>query len=414
MRRSVLMLAAAWVLLAAPVAGAQDAPTIRSLADALALADQAAPQRKAWAATVSAAQAEVVQAGLLPNPELSVEAENFAGSGEYRGARSIEVTVGVAQPIELGGKRAARIEAARRGVAVAEAEAELQRLDFIRDVSEAFVEAVAADRAVDLQRERLAVAEDVAATARERLAAGKEPQIQSEKAALARTAAGVSLDRARRDLVAARRQLAALLGQDDIELAVDRAWFDEIGSLPAAEVELAESRSELARLHAKLAQKHAEIDSLRAEAVPDVTLGAGVTRFSDTDDTAFVASVSVPLPIFNRNQGAVLRAREEAERIQARTDAARLALRADLVRAREGYAAAWQEADTLRRAIVPGAQRAFATAREGYRAGRFTYLEVLDAQRTLTDAQEQLNTALRDVHVRRAQLDRLTAASGGR
>lgn len=177
MRSSLIMLVVAGGLLATTAAAAQERATIRSLADALALADQAAPQRKAWAATVSAAEAEVTQAGLLPNPELSVEAANFAGSGEYGGARSLEVTVGLAQPIELGGKRSARVEAARRGVVVAQTEAELQRLDFIQAVSEVYAEAIAAGLAVELQRERLALSEDVAKTARERFAAGKEPQI---------------------------------------------------------------------------------------------------------------------------------------------------------------------------------------------------------------------------------------------
>lgn len=414
MRRSLMLVAAAgWLLVAVPgTAFAQDGPTIRSLAEALTLAEQGSPQKTAWAATVLAAQADIDQARLLPNPELSVAAENFAGSGDYAGGRSVELSAGISQPIELGGKRAARIAVAERGAAVAQTDAELRRLDLLQEVAEAYAEATAAGRAVDLERERLALAEDIATAAQERFSAGKEPQIQAEKAGLAQAAAGVSLQRAQREFIAARKRLAALLGQDDIDFVVNRTWFEDPGIAPPATAEAAESRSELARLRAELARKQAEIESLRANAIPDLVVGAGVTRFADTDDTAFLASVSIPLPVFNRNQGAILRARQEVELIQAQTAAARFALGADLTRAREGLAAAWNEAETLKGKVLPGAERAFATAREGYRAGKFTYLDILDAQRTLTDAREQLNQALRDVHVRRAQLDRLTAARG--
>lgn len=408
------MLAAAGALLVAlpGAAIAQGNPTIRSLAEALAMAEQGSPQKNAWAATVFAAQADVEQARLLPNPELSIAAENFAGSGDYAAGRSVELSVGVSQPIELGGKRAARVEVAERGVAVAQAETELRRLDLRQQVAEAFVDATAAARAVELERDRVALAADIAGAAQERYSAGKEPQIQADKAGLAKAAAAAALQRAQRDFAAARKRLAALLGQEEIDFVVDRSWFEDIGAAPAPGAEAGQGRGELALLQAELAQKQAEIESLRADAVPNMVLGAGVTRFADTDDTAFLASVSIPLPVFNRNQGAVLRARHEVEQIQARTAAARLTLAADLVGAREGFAAAWTEADTLKRQILPGAERAFATAREGYRAGKFTYLDVLDAQRTLTDAREQFNQALRAIHVRRAQLDRLTAASG--
>ena len=141
-----------------------------------------------------------------------------------------------------------------------------------------------------------------------------------------------------------------------------------------------------------------------------MTVGAGVRRFSDTNGTAMVLNLSVPLPVLDRNQGNIARAGADLTRTERVAELNRRALGAALTDAGQRLQTAWREADGLRRVVVPGAEQAFGFAREGYAAGKFSFLEVLDAQRTLLEARTQLNAALRDVHLRRAEADRL---SGG-
>ena len=386
--------------------------TIRSVGQAVALALIQSPVLRAAEARRDASRGERRQAGLRPNPELEVAGENFAGSGPYRGTRSLESTVGVAQRLELGGKRDARVAFADAGLAVSEREYQAARLDVIRDVTKAYAEAVAARRGMDIEAERLRLADEVVRIVSERVKGGKEPLVQARQAEITRARAALAKEKARREADIARRALATVLGLDRVEIVPDNAWFEAIGPAPAATLaagtDAAAANPDVARWDAQIARGRAGLDVERASAVPDLTLGAGARRFQDTRDTAFVVRLSVPIPVFNRNQGAIQRAGSELVRTEVEARQGRLTIEASLADAEERLLTAWREADALRRTILPNARQAFGFAREGYAAGKFVFLEVLEAERTLFDTQAQLNEALKEVHTRRAEVDRLT------
>ena len=147
----------------ASIAQAQSAdPTSTSppltLDQALSLAGATAPSLEAATAGVRAAEAGRTVAGYRPNPSIVAETENIAGSGQYRGLRSAETTAGLALPIELGGKRSARIAVAdaignraRIGTALAEADLRLA-------VTQLYIEATAAERRLVTAREQAGIA----------------------------------------------------------------------------------------------------------------------------------------------------------------------------------------------------------------------------------------------------------------
>ena len=383
---------------------------IHSVDEVIALALVQSPAMKAAEARRGASLGERRQAGLRPNPELSVEGENFAGSGPYRGVRSLETTVGVAQRIELGGKRTARVDHADAGVAISDREYEAARLDVIRDVIKAYAEAVAARRAVGIEADRLRLADEVLRVVRARVEGGKEPLVQVRRAEITRSRATLTIDKARREAEIARRALATLLGQERVEIVPDNRWFEAIGPAPVAHPVgsgAVAANPDLPRWDAQIARSRAGLEVERAGAVPDVTVGAAARRFENTRDTAVVLKFSVPIPVLNRNQGAIARAGSELVRTEVEAQQGRLAIEASLADAEERLITAWREADTLRRTILPKARQAFGFAREGYQAGKFTFLEVLEAQRTLFDTQAQLNEALKEFQARRAEVDRL-------
>ena len=396
----------------APPALAQTAIRVRSLAEAISLALDRSPALHAAAARVGGSRGERLQAGLLPNPELSFEAENVGGTGTYRGWRSAEITYGLSQKFELGGKRAARVGVAEAGLSIAGEEYQTARLDLVRDVSRAYAEVAAATRAVELENERAGLARELLRVAQDRVEAGKEPLIQRRKAEVGVSTAEISLAKSRRELSSANRELARLLGLDHVEVALDRPWFTDIGSRPEGPLDRTRLQSlpEYRRLDAELARSRAELRLEQAKAYPDVTLAAGVRQLRETDDTAFVVGLSVPVPGFDRNQGARVKAQQVIARLEAENRHARLSLEANLLDGGAKLEAAWWEADVLRRVTIPTAEQAFAFAREGYAAGKFPFLEVLDAQRALFEARVQLNDALREVHLRRADVTRLTHA----
>jgi cobalt-zinc-cadmium efflux system outer membrane protein len=155
-------------------------------------------------------------------------------------------------------------------------------------------------------------------------------------------------------------------------------------------------------------QRHRRIleteESLR---VPDLTVSVGRRRFEEIGQSAWVAAVSLPIPIFDRNQGARRAAMFELERAQRDAEAARIAFDAELAAAYQRLEAAMQEATIADQDIVPAANAAFVAVEMGYREGKFGFLDVLEAQRTLFDARSLWLDSHEEYLLSRTWLERL-------
>lgn len=397
---------------AAPTARASVPGTIaiRTPQQAVDLALSRAPILRSAEAGRRAAEGERVQAGLRPNPEFSVSGENFGGTRSYAGTRSLQTTYSLTQRVEVGGQRQARIGAATSAVVMTALEVEAARLDLVREVLRALAEAVAAARGIDIARERVRLASEVVRATQGRVDAGREPFVQQRRAEVARETAAVALERAERDADLALRALTVLLATPRVDISPARAtWFDDLGPRPAlAPASVPQGQLDRSRLDALIAQRRAELELQRRNAIPDLTVNGGVQRFRESGgDSAFVMGFSIPLPVFDRNQGNILRAGAELNRAEADAERGRLYLDASLTDAERRLEQAWRAAYSLRRTVLPAALEAAGFAREGYAEGKFSLLEVLDAQRVLSDVREQLNGALLDVQQIRADIGRL-------
>jgi cobalt-zinc-cadmium efflux system outer membrane protein len=393
---------------------------VTSPEQAVDLALARAPILRSAEAGRRAAQGDLVQAGLRPNPEAKIDNQSFIASGPYRGGPPLETSVGLSQRIETAGKRRARVETAGRALALTSLDVEAVRLDLVREVVRALAGAVAGARAVEIARERVRLADEVLRATRARVEAGREPFVQQRRAEVARETAAVGFERSQREAAEALRALSVLLAAPRVEISAARAaWFDNIGPRPdlAREPALSPGQLDRVRLNALIDQRRAELDLQRRNAVPDVTVNGAVSRLREASQTAtgtaFVLGLSVPLPVFDRNQGNILRAGAEVNRAEADAERGRLYLDASLADSERRLDQSWRAADSLRRVVLPAAGEAAASAREGYAAGKFSLLEVLDAQRVLSDAREQLNAALLEVQQVRADIARLHGHAAG-
>jgi cobalt-zinc-cadmium efflux system outer membrane protein len=403
-----LVTALAMAIAGVPLAMAQQPPASLTIEAAIAQALETGPRTAAAQARRQAAAAGVDQADVAPNPELSVEMENFQGSGPYRDFRSSERTYSLSQTLELGGKRGARVDAARAGLSRATYDLEISRLDLTRDVKLAFAEALAADADKALAEDQVRLAGEVERAIQARLEAGREAPIQLSRAEIARRQAQMVLDQAKRRAQLARQMLAGLTGIQQPGLRLVDDWFTRLHSAPA--VQTGES-ADLLRQQTAVRQGRADLAVERAKAIPDVTVSAGFRQFREGNDNAFLVGVSVPIPVFDQNRGAIARARAELTAAEADLAAERIDRERRLAAATVNLAAAHDNATALQSQIIPTAETAFAAAQEGYRQGKFSYLEVLEAQRTLFEARRDLINSLQGFHNARAELDRLTATA---
>lgn len=402
-RPAVLCAAVAMAGLGAPPRALAEPLT---LADALARAQARSPLLTAAQAAVAAAEGRARQAGLPPNPEAGLQSENLAGSGQYRDFKSAETTLSVSQRLELGGKRRARqaaavaeVEAARLGAAIAKA-------DLDHEVAVRYAEALATRDRLSLARETAERAESLAKAAAALVEAGREPPLRALRAEAASREAAATVVAAEAEAEAARRALATLWGEaaDAVDL-VDTPAPEAVGARGVDPAETLDAR--LARAERRTAE--AVIDRERAAARPDLTVQAGVRRFQQNGDSALVVGVSAPIPVFNRNQGAVAAARADATAAEARE---RLALARSIRTLRDAQAslvAANARVEALRGRILPGAETAVDLARRGFEAGKFSLLDVLDAQTALTTARTDLIAARLERAKALAALERAAA-----
>lgn len=391
-----------------PPSRASSPVSIRSLDDVLVTALSSAPVLDAARAGIGVAEGDRLQAGLRPNPSLTVEVENIAGSRNYRGFRSAESTYGVSQPVELGGKRGARVNAAEAGLSLARQDMVLTRLNLIRDVTRAYADLAAASQAAALAVEQQGLARETLRIAAARVTAGEDPLVQRRRAEVALSTATIAAARARQDEQSARRRLFALMGVPETAIVIDSIWFETL-RLPPSAVPV-EAVPDFQRWDTALAQSRAQLAVEQARRYPDITVGAGFRRFEEDNGGAMLLSLSVPLPVFDHNQGNRRRAEQEVLRTEAEARQARLGLTARYADLQAQLIAARDEAELLRRETLPAAEQAFDFARRGYQAGRFALIEVLDAQRALFDARAQRTAAQREFHLRLAEFERLNAS----
>jgi cobalt-zinc-cadmium efflux system outer membrane protein len=122
---------------------------------------------------------------------------------------------------------------------------------------------------------------------------------------------------------------------------------------------------------------------------PDLTFSAGFRRVNIEDTSAWVAGVSIPLPLFDKRQGAVAEARIRVEQAFSEQKALERRLRADIARVRHEHEMALLESTSLTGTVLPAARNVLSATEEGYRLGKFEYLNVLDAQRTYAELQRR-------------------------
>jgi len=390
--------------------GPHEPAGVLRLGDALAAALHRNPEIAADAYEVRAREAALVQAGAHPNPTLSVELEDFAGSGQFRGFETSQTTLLLRQLIELGGKRAARLDLATAARDLASWDYEVRRIDVLVRTASSFVDVLAAQERHRLAGEALALARSMQRVASLRLRAGIASPAEEIRAGVEVDVAEVDREHTEHGLATARQALAAIWGGEEAHFERAEGDLEMLPTVPSMEelMQRFEESPSVVRWRTELAQRDALRERARSERVPDVTLGAGPRRLSGPEDTALVAEISAPLPLWNRNRGAVAEAEHRVARLAAEERAARARAVTELATARVGLEAASEEATLLRTRVLPGTERAVEALRRGYEAGRFAQIEVLDAERQRLAAREQYVSALTEAHHSAQLIERLT------
>ena len=390
----------------APQAAAAATAEPLSLAKAIELALEGNPEVAAAKRQWEATEGQVLQGRSRPNPELAYSLEDTRSKTR---TQSWQLNL----PVELGGKRAARTKAAEKTREQAQAQlAELQAT--VRaNVAAAYFDVLTAQERLVLARDSAALAKSSTDTVSKRVAAGKVSPVEESKARVAEAGVRVELAQAASEQRNALSRLFALLGRIDAPYTVLEGKAENLPSVPSlADLQpLISSAPGVVLARIEVDRRKALTALEQSKRVPDVTVSVGMQRSNETQRNVLLLGVSVPLPVFDRNQGNLLEALKLEDKARDELQAATVRLHSEVAQARERLSTIIAEVQSLKQDVLPGAKSAYDAATIGFENGKFNFLEVLDAQRTYFTAKSQYLKALGEAHRAAADIDRLLGAS---
>lgn len=367
---------------------------------ALRLADGVNPELAVANRQIEIAAGTELQARARPNPDLSF-------TGDWLGQPQRESTLALSQEIELGGKRKARMNYATLGREVATAAAAAERANLRATVRQTFFTALAAQEQTRLSAASVALATRAANAAGRQIKAGRLAPVALSRAQIAVSNAELDLIEAETQLATARKRLYALWGETD-DLAPLVGVLESLPTLPeqAELFQAVEQAPQMLQARRDIERGEAGIGVERSRRIGNLTIGGGARRLAEDGSNAAVVTLSMPLPIFDRNRGNLAAAIATRDQALDRERALRTRLQRDIGEAYAQYRGRRLAVAAIHDNILPAAQLALDATSKAFELGRFGIIDVLDAQKILFTARTQYARALADAHSAYADIER--------
>ena len=397
-------------LFVATAANAADPRASLTLARAIELATSRSPSVATFGAETEAATQRNEADALPPNPILESEFENFAGTGQTSGGQALESTVRVTRVFELGDKAALR-----RGVGTAEIESlaadqRTRQLDLAAEVARRFIHVLSDQEMLTTAERATKLAKQARDAAQQRVTIGASSPAAVGRAEISLARAEIEQEHAEHELASSRVKLAVLWGEQTPSFAtVDGNLFElsSTESFDAYRTRL-DSSPDLSRFASKLLAEDARVRLAQAQREPDISVSAGVRRLESFDDQALVAGFSIPLGTRRRADYQERAAHASRTVVESEREARRLELHATLFDLYQELIHARTEAQSLRERVRPQAEALLKITSDGYQAGRFSLLELVDAQIQLIELEREAIRTAAQFHTLMVDIKRVT------
>ena len=373
-----------------------------TLVNALNLAQKANPDIAIALHEREAVLGIQTQASIRPNPTVSTSIQDTRSDTR-------QIYLQLNQELEMGNKRDARIAAADSFYSKADAELDYKRVEIHANVVAAFYGVLAAQERLILAQSSLEVANLALDAATKRVKAGKSAPVEQTKSKIAESGAKIDLNQALSQLTMSRKRLTALWGNAIPQFEVAEgvvASIPETSSLGELDAMLENAPAiKLAKLEVNAREALTKVE--RSKATPNITISAGMINNQELGLNQALLGLIVPIPLFDRNQGNLQEAVSRKYKAEDTLVALKNQLGADLSAQFERLSVAKQSSEALRTEILPSAQSAFDVANRGFSAGKFNFIDVLDAQRTLFHTKSQYIQTLLEAHQAVAEIERI-------
>ena len=357
-----------------------------------------------------AAAARIRQAQQSTPVQVKLELENFAGSGQFSGDDLLEATLSLGKVLELGNKAGLRGEIARNEATLLGNEKDAERLDLLAEAARRFIHVVVDQERLKIARDKLVLAKRTAAIVGERVSVGKSPDTERRRVRIAVARAEMELEHAEHELATSRLKLATQWGHTEANFSSAKASLsalDPVGSFEEL-AQLLERNPDLTRYASEQRLAESRLRLAQSRRKMNVEFSGGIRYFNITDDSALVLSASIPLGSASRATPGIESARLLSDQHPLLYRQRQLKLHASLYEIYQELSHAFSASRTLREQVVPEAELALRDYEKGYRSGRYSLLELSDAQKTLLDARLESVMTAADFHNYRIEIERLT------
>lgn len=363
---------------------------------------------KAADAEVYAKEADKWQAGAHPNPALSANLNSIARN---QGGNENELFVGVTNVIELGGKRSARLRVASMSQLSAECKREIAKNELFATLLHAFINMASAQERLVLAKEQQIIAEQILHAISTKTTAGKTSGIEQKKAEVDFRSATLDYLKQYSTLQKTKKQLTA---QWDCNAPTfDAVTFPLYQLPPPPPIEKLKTAlkysPEVLKAQAEALFAYELVALEKSRSIPDLAVQVGVTAEKFVQQAALSIGFTIPLPLFDQNEGNINRASFD----QLQTVYKQMDLENHLQKSLEILYHEWQsiyeQVVFLKDSILPCANEAFCLAQESYDEAKVDYLSFLNARGALFNVQQSYLNAIEEYHHKRADVIRLTA-----
>ena len=378
---------------------------------AVSLAVKNNPELQTLRYEMDALEAAKLQSGLMPNPEFAVEAENILGSKDFNGFDNSEITAVLSQDILLAGKISKRVKVAETNISLAEWDYETKRIEIITDIRKAFQQALAVQLLIEKNEELIEISKEFIVNLQKRVDAGKISPAEVSRAKIILNSLRIDLNRLKSEYETYKSELLSLIYQPDLTIDELKGELEYPVDVPSYDSLLNQltNNPKLKRYENEYDKQTAIVNLEESKAVPDLTISAGFKRLNDAKANTFLVGASIPLPIFDRNQGAIQEAkiRVDQKKREYFSVKNRLTLQLNVLYKRLNTLI--ETADQLSSESIPEAEDAFQIIKEGNLVGRFAIIDVLDAERTLFELQNQYLNIIGQIHSTQIEIEGLIA-----
>jgi cobalt-zinc-cadmium efflux system outer membrane protein len=275
------------------------------------------------------------------------------------------------------------------------------------------VDVLAAQEQLALSVEQVHTPEQTLNSASKHVKLGKVSSLEATRAGIIISNGKIQREQAWTNLEAARKRLAANWGQKMPTFEKVDGVLEDASPIPSLEElsGLISQNPDVARWVKEMEQRSVAVALEKAKRIPDVTLSGGVQQDSDTKNYGYVFGISVPLPVFDLNQGNTLAAQYRLEKAKEESSDAAVKADAALADAYRSLSSSYTQTTTLKKDVLPAAEGVFDAYNKGFRAGKFGFSEVLDVQLTLFETKQRYIESLATYHKSVADVERFIGES---